>query len=152
MKAFAFCRPYSVLLPAGLAMPPALPKERCALTAPFHPYPAASPPEGGLRRAVCFLWRYPWGRPRRTLSGAVSPWSPDFPLPLQAAAIRPTGERRLGGAGDGVKSAMAQMNPRKIYCTQVKRRSQPRRGRDRPRFFWIFSKACRAFWNGCFDL
>ena len=33
------CRPYSVLLPAGLAMPPPLPEARCALTAPFHPYP-----------------------------------------------------------------------------------------------------------------
>ena len=30
-------------------------------------------------KAVCFLWRFPWGRPRRTLSGAVSVWSPDFP-------------------------------------------------------------------------
>lgn len=33
----AFRRPYSVLLPAGLAMPSALPSRRCALTAPFHP-------------------------------------------------------------------------------------------------------------------
>jgi len=32
-----------------------------------------------LRRAVCFLWHCPWGHPRRTLSGTVSPWSPDFP-------------------------------------------------------------------------
>ena len=32
-------RPYEVLLPAGLAMPPALPPARCALAAPFHPYP-----------------------------------------------------------------------------------------------------------------
>jgi hypothetical protein len=31
-------RPYSVLLPVGFAMPPALPSARCALTAPFHPY------------------------------------------------------------------------------------------------------------------
>ena len=31
--------PYSVLLPAGLAMPLPLPAARCALTAPFHPYP-----------------------------------------------------------------------------------------------------------------
>jgi len=30
-------RSYSVLLPAGLAMPPTLPPARCALTAPFHP-------------------------------------------------------------------------------------------------------------------
>ncbi len=31
-------RPYSVLLPVGLAMPSPLPGPRCALTAPFHPY------------------------------------------------------------------------------------------------------------------
>ncbi len=30
-------RPYSVLLPVGFALPPALPPPRCALTAPFHP-------------------------------------------------------------------------------------------------------------------
>ena len=33
--------------------------------------------------AVCFLWRFPWGFPRRTLSGAASVWSPDFP-PLRS--------------------------------------------------------------------
>jgi len=38
------------------------------------------------RRAVCSLWRFPWGRPRRTLSGTVSPWSPDFPPRQQRAA------------------------------------------------------------------
>src|SRR4029079_15409623 len=31
------CRPYSVLLPVGFAVPPPLPAARCALTAPFHP-------------------------------------------------------------------------------------------------------------------
>jgi hypothetical protein len=30
-------RPYSVLLPVGFTVPPALPPARCALTAPFHP-------------------------------------------------------------------------------------------------------------------
>ena len=35
-------RPYSVLLPAGLAMPLPLPEARCALTAPFHPCPACA--------------------------------------------------------------------------------------------------------------
>ncbi|AAL51749.1 hypothetical protein BMEI0568 [Brucella melitensis bv. 1 str. 16M] len=29
--------------------------------------------------AVCFLWHFPWGRPRRALPGIVFPWSPDFP-------------------------------------------------------------------------
>src|SRR5215471_17391268 len=33
-----FRRSYSVLLPVGFALPPLLPEERCALTAPFHPY------------------------------------------------------------------------------------------------------------------
>ena len=33
--------PYLVLLRAGFTLPPALPPERCALTAPFHPYPGA---------------------------------------------------------------------------------------------------------------
>src|SRR5271154_2927898 len=45
-------RSYSVLLPAGLAVPPTLPPTRCALTAPFHPYPqhfrVCGNAEGGL--------------------------------------------------------------------------------------------------------
>jgi len=45
--------PYSVLLPVGFTVPPPLPETRCALTAPFHPYP-----EFG---AVYFLWHFPWG-------------------------------------------------------------------------------------------
>src|SRR5271155_4140300 len=36
-------RSYSVLLPAGLAVPPTLPPARCALTAPFHPCLSAGP-------------------------------------------------------------------------------------------------------------
>ena len=58
---------------------------RCALTAPFHPYP-------GISGAVRSLWHCLWGYPRRTLSGAVFPWSPDFPLPQRSG--RPTGWRR----------------------------------------------------------
>ena len=48
----AACRSYSVLLPAGLAMPPTLPPARCALTAPFHPcllaWRPCGPRSGGL--------------------------------------------------------------------------------------------------------
>lgn len=36
-------RPYLVLLPVGLAVPPLLPEARCALTAPFQPYRPRSP-------------------------------------------------------------------------------------------------------------
>ena len=37
-------RPYSVLLPVGFSVPSLLPRTRCALTAPFHPY--RTPPLG----------------------------------------------------------------------------------------------------------
>jgi hypothetical protein len=44
-----------------------------------------------LARAVCFLWHFPWGRPRRPLAGTVFPWSPDFPPPALALRQRPSG-------------------------------------------------------------
>ena len=57
------CRLYSILLPAGLAVPSALLQTRCALTAPFHPcslrsglfsvaLSLGSPPPGVTRRRV----------------------------------------------------------------------------------------------------
>ncbi len=116
-------RPYSVLLPVGFALPPPLPEARCALTAPFHPCPQAAPVARKRVRAVCFLWHFPWGRPRRPLTGTVPSWSPDFPPPhhpnrrcgadLAAATVRPSGERKLtpdrscvkaGRQGGGVKA------------------------------------------------
>jgi hypothetical protein len=45
--------PYLVLLRVGFALPAALLRRRCALTAPFHPYP------GVAAKAVCFLWHFP---------------------------------------------------------------------------------------------
>ena len=42
------CRPYSVLHPVGFTMPDLFPAPRCALAAPFRPYPS----EGG-RYAFC---------------------------------------------------------------------------------------------------
>ena len=44
--------PYSVLLRAGFSLPSALRRTRCALTAPFHPYPSTprrtGPSRGGM--------------------------------------------------------------------------------------------------------
>ena len=54
-----------------------------------HPFTLTGKP------AVCFLWHFPWGRPRRVLPGTVLPWSPDFPLPLRAATIRPSGRPKV---------------------------------------------------------
>src|SRR5271170_7520551 len=70
--------PYLVLLRVGFALPGALLRRRCALTAPFHPYLSLA------ARAVCFLWHFPsngfpplhksaqeWATPSRTLSGTL---------------------------------------------------------------------------------
>ena len=99
-------RPYSALLPVGFALPLPLPETRCALTAPFHPYSGARPgryvlcgtfPETSPRRSGETL--------RRTLSGTVSPWSPDFPLRLRAAAARPTDPIEMRRRARRVKGA-----------------------------------------------
>jgi hypothetical protein len=61
-----------------------------------------------LRRAVCFLWRFPWGRPRRVLPVAFSPWSPDFPPPSREGGDRPAvWSGRKGGRGAAAGQAQA---------------------------------------------
>ena len=42
------------LHPVGFALPTMSPSSRCALTAPFHPYPVPK------HEAVCFLWHFPY--------------------------------------------------------------------------------------------
>src|SRR3569623_3624502 len=105
--------PYLVLLPVGFAVPSRLPGPRCALTAPFHPYPP-SPFGFGVacpgachaiaaqqrKRAVCSLWHFPWGRPRRPLAVTVFRWSPDFPHPK----VRPPGRLAWAMCG-GLRAA-----------------------------------------------
>src|SRR5438105_15579930 len=46
------CRPYLVLLPVGLAVPPLLPRTRCALTAPFQPCRGFRPVGGVISVAL----------------------------------------------------------------------------------------------------
>ena len=99
-------RPYSVLLPVGFTLPPPSPGARCALTAPFHPCLLPCAISGRQEQAVCFLWHFPWGRPRRPLAGTVFPWSPDFP-PMSrsnpaeqggaeaSAAVQPSGQGQM---------------------------------------------------------
>ena len=52
-------------------------RRRCRLRGGLLPHPFTL--TGLARPEVCFLWRYPSGRPGRKLSAAFSPWSPDFP-------------------------------------------------------------------------
>jgi len=51
-----------------------------------HPFTLTLIPK---HKEVCFLWHFPWGRPRRALPGTVSSWSPDFPLPACAGSDYP---------------------------------------------------------------
>ena len=91
--------PYLVLLRVGFTMPRALQRERCALTAPFHPYREVL----AKNAAVFSLWHWPYP--------GLETWTPDvirhtalrssdFPpprnIPIQstgtraAAAVQPT--------------------------------------------------------------
>src|SRR5438105_3874905 len=60
--------PYLALLRAGFCLPPMLPPARCALTAPFHPYPTT---REARNRAVYFLCHCPSSCPDRALPGAL---------------------------------------------------------------------------------
>lgn len=78
--------PYAALLRVGFTMRALLPRPRCALTAPFHPYLCPKGPS-----AVCSLWHFPYGYPRRALPATLGSWSPDFPRCINNAAARPPG-------------------------------------------------------------
>jgi len=81
--------PYLVLLRVGFALPAALLRRRCALTAPFHPYLSLT------ARAVCFLWHFPSNDPAHKSAGALPDVirhtalrSSDFPPALRRATVR----------------------------------------------------------------
>ena len=77
-------------------------QRRCRRCGGLLPHPFTLP--GLARPEVCFLWRFPSGRPGRKLSAAFSPWSPDFPrqepksLLGPAATARPSDGRVSGPA------------------------------------------------------
>ncbi len=99
------CRSRGALLPHRFAL------ARNAAPVPSRPWPIRR--NGRAVRAVCFLWHFPWGRPRRSLTGTVLPWSPDFPpshardMPENATATaQPSGPRVLrpdGGPGQAAR-------------------------------------------------
>ena len=60
--------PYLVLLPVGFAVPQTLPSARCALTAPFHPYPPTLRQAGGLLSVALSLGSPPPGVTRHRVS------------------------------------------------------------------------------------
>jgi len=72
--------PYLALLRVGFTLPRVLPRARCALTAPFHPYRRRS----GL--AVSFLWHFPWACAPQALPGTPSYGARTFLPPKRATA------------------------------------------------------------------
>src|SRR5262245_7195002 len=76
--------PYLVLLRAGFCLPPVLPRARCALTAPFHPYPSHI-----LRRAKGGMFSVPlsFRLPRPGVTRRTALRSSDFP---PTSALRAT--------------------------------------------------------------
>jgi hypothetical protein len=77
------CRspPYLVLLRAGFCLPPLSPEARCALTAPFHPYP----PSPSALRPRASAW-HARGEPAPTPGAASSHAEPAAPeLPARSA-------------------------------------------------------------------
>ena len=70
----------------GLPCRKLLPVARCALTAPFHPYPAVA------GRAVYFLWHFPWAHALQALPGALSEGARTF---LHSELQRLSGQLRL---------------------------------------------------------
>nr|VFJ43073.1 MAG: hypothetical protein BECKDK2373B_GA0170837_100453 [Candidatus Kentron sp. DK] len=115
--------PYLVLLQAGFTLPPRLPGARCALTAPFHPYPLPAFPYiiESQERAVYFLWHFPWTYIPQALPGALPCGARTFlptgaePRHLRARSVRysgcPTGPRTgkstpIQGEGDIIGNGM----------------------------------------------
>ena len=94
------CRPYSVLLPVGFAVPPPLPDARCALTAPFHPCPCRSPCAGGLFSVALSLGSPPAAvsRHRRSLEPGLSSTGRVWPQSLFTRQ-RPSGQLAPGIRG-----------------------------------------------------
>ena len=79
--------------------------------------------------AVCSLWRFPWGYPRRALPGTVPSWSPDFPRRLLAAVIRPSAQApdtRAGSRGQaGSGSVVRRILPSRVRSAAMSPRSSP---------------------------
>src|SRR5262249_17876687 len=63
--------PYLALLRAGFCLPPMLPPARCALTAPFPPYPSMRALSRAHSGRYVFCATSPSGRPDRPLAGAL---------------------------------------------------------------------------------
>jgi hypothetical protein len=104
-------------------------RPRCRVRGALLPHPFTLTPDAS--GAVCSLWHCPWGRPRRTLSGTVSPWSPDFPPRTRMRPERPPGRLIRGQMGPHRRPGQGR---RRMPPTErpVPRRSRITRSRYSP--------------------
>ncbi len=108
-------------------MPASSQRPRCALTAPFHPYPRRR----GLG-AVYFLWHFPGlgvrlGPSRRwALPTTVAQWCSDFPPPptRAGAAFRASGKYHYTVRPAAWTGSSLNIAPR-LGCSQVRSGEQP---------------------------
>ena len=120
--------PYLVLLRAGFCLPRLLPAARCALTAPFHPYPPSrasrhEPARAGGRYIFCAT--SPSGCPARALPGALPCGVRTFlsrGTSSPRAAPKPTSRRRLHTAAIARPTATHHYRMRKGARTRGLRR------------------------------
>ena len=107
-------------------------RRRCRRRGALLPHPftlAVAPALTAKPTAVCFLWRYPWGRPRRTLSGAASAWSPDFPPPRRKGGGRPA-DWRIGGIGGPAGKGQGKKQVGPAFVARFWTARKPKTGRD----------------------
>ena len=88
----AWLSSYLVLLPVGFTVPPLLPEARCALTAPFHPYPARP---GGLLSVALSLRSLSPGVTRHRVSVEPGLSSPCRSKARPSGHLTPRGNVRL---------------------------------------------------------
>jgi hypothetical protein len=89
---------YLVLLRVWFALPATLLRRRCALTAPFHPYPRPK------TWAVCFLWHFP--------SDGLEPGLPDV---IRHTALR-SSDFPLPASEDAGSDRPVQLPTRSLYA------------------------------------
>ena len=84
------CSSYLVLLPAGFTKPASLPIATVRSYRTFSPFPLYSKEQNGsfLFFSTFHHIRH-YDKHVRTLSGAVFPWSPDFPLLTKVSSDHP---------------------------------------------------------------
>ena len=116
-------RPYSVFLQAGFTVPEVSPPPRCALTAPFHPYPTehftrASP----RRRATAWRYNFCGTFPRITPGGRYPP-----PCPAESGLSSPAHPSQDAG---GDRPANSSPPSNESLPDEDVKRLRKRRARD----------------------